>query len=275
MTGTGGVRSARGRHVRVPGPWGVARHLVGEGVRAVVAGSMVAGVIVAAVTASPYEVSGPTTGDRDVVAAAGGGGADPGGALPDRGATGSAGALSTGSLAALTADRVVRRAPVPDPLPGPGQGQALPAEAVRPTAVRVPALGVDAPLDLLGISPDGTIEVPADAARAGWLTTSRTPGSPGPAVIAGHVDSRQGPGVFARLRELGPGETILVQLDDGRVEQFVVTHVRQYAKEEFPTAEVYGGSPAPALRVITCGGSFDRATGHYQDNVVVYAVLDG
>jgi sortase (surface protein transpeptidase) len=92
-------------------------------------------------------------------------------------------------------------------------------------------------------------------------------------VIAGHVDSTTGPAVFYRLRELRPGQRIAVPRADGSVIQFAVTEVRQYAKDAFPTAEVYGPVPEPELRLVTCGGSFDRARGSYRDNVVVFATL--
>ncbi len=130
-------------------------------------------------------------------------------------------------------------------------------------------------LDRLGVAVTGEIEVPADPADAGWLTASAPPGATGPAVFAGHVDSVDGPAVFARLGELAPGDEIGVGLDDGTSVTYVVTGTDSYPKTGFPTEEVYGPAPAPVLRLITCGGTFDRDVRSYEDNVVVYAALAG
>ncbi len=158
---------------------------------------------------------------------------------------------------------------------GAPQGPAVTGSSVapgeRPQRVLVPRIGVDSTLVGLGIAADGSIEVPRDFGQAGWLDVGPAPGQRGPAVIAGHVDSRTGPAVFYRLRELRVGDAVTVQRADGRQVRFTVDDVQQYPKDRFPTDAVYGPSPGPVLRLITCGGSFDRASGHYRDNVVVYA----
>ncbi|MGQ7297960.1 class F sortase [Quadrisphaera sp. KR29] len=158
------------------------------------------------------------------------------------------------------------------PLPAPAD---LPAPAaspqVPPTAVRVPSAGISSPLVRLGTTPDGALEVPADAALAGWFAQGVAPGQTGPAVIAGHVDSRSGPGVFARLASVQVGAQVDVERADGSTAAFVVTAVQRVAKDAFPTEDVYGPVAGPELRLITCGGAFDEGTGHYADNVVVYA----
>lgn len=156
------------------------------------------------------------------------------------------------------------------PAPAAVQPVLVPA-GVRPVRVLIPRIGVDSALVDLGIATDGTLEVPADYQRAGWLDVSPAPGQRGPAVIAGHVDSKTGPAVFYRLHELRVGDAVRVVRADGRQVSFTVDSVQQYAKRQFPTAEVYGPVPGPVLRLITCGGSFDRASGHYLDNVVAYA----
>jgi sortase (surface protein transpeptidase) len=126
----------------------------------------------------------------------------------------------------------------------------------------------------LAYGKDGVLEVPRDFDRAGWFTPGPTPGQFGPAVIAGHVDSTTGPAVFYRLGELQPGATVAVGRQDGTTATFVVDRVERYPKDRFPTSKVYGNTTNRAeLRLITCGGSFDQATGHYRDNVVVYAHL--
>ncbi|MBO0830570.1 MAG: class F sortase, partial [Actinobacteria bacterium] len=125
-----------------------------------------------------------------------------------------------------------------------------------------------------GLAADGTLQVPTSTSVAGWYTGSPHPGGIGAAVIVGHVDSRSGPAVFFRLRQLQPGQPVYVRRADGSNAVFRITDVRQYAKAQFPTASVYGPVPDAELRLITCGGVFDAATGHYLSNVVVSAVLD-
>jgi sortase (surface protein transpeptidase) len=158
-------------------------------------------------------------------------------------------------------------APVP-------QSQApAPAPELAPVAIRIPSIGVDSALVRLGLNPDNTLEVPSDFAVAGWYIYRPVPGEPGPSIIAGHVDSYTGPAVFFRLKELEPGANIEVERSDGSVAVFTVTAREQYDKDAFPTDKVYGPTSSPQLRVITCGGSFDWNTRHYNDNVVVFAEL--
>jgi sortase (surface protein transpeptidase) len=107
---------------------------------------------------------------------------------------------------------------------------------------------------------------------AGWYTGSPPPGAIGPAVIAGHIDSYRGPGVFFRLRELRPPDRVYVRRADGTLAIFRVTSVRTYPKDRFPTAAVYGPAPGAQLRLVTCGGVFDPGRRSYLSNVVVYAV---
>jgi sortase (surface protein transpeptidase) len=115
--------------------------------------------------------------------------------------------------------------------------------------------------------------VPEDVATAGWFAGGPAPGADGPAVIAGHLDSRDGPGVFAALPRVAVGAAVQVARADGTRADFVVTAVQQVRKTAFPTNAVYGPVAGPELRLITCGGAFDHRTGHYVDNVVVYARL--
>lgn len=155
--------------------------------------------------------------------------------------------------------------------------RAAPADGAfgRPVRVVIPSIGVDARVVRLGLNPDGTLQVPANFDEAGWWSGGTVPGEPGPAVIVGHIDSKAGPAVFYRLRELRPGDVATVQGAGGSVAKFVVRHAEQVAKREFPTKRVYGGLPNAALRLITCGGAFDETSGHYVDNLVVYAHLKG
>lgn len=168
-------------------------------------------------------------------------------------------------------------AEVPVPLPvGTGVADAKGTRSASPPVrLRIPSLGVDTPLLRLGVTRTGELQVPVSYTRAGWFTGGPAPGSTGPAVLAGHVDSHVGPGVFFRLRELRVGSAILVTRADRRVLRFTVTDVRQYPKNHFPSDAVYGAVPYPALRLITCGGSFNALSGHYRDNVVVSSRLAG
>jgi sortase (surface protein transpeptidase) len=117
----------------------------------------------------------------------------------------------------------------------------------------------------------GALEAPGDYGTAGWFVEGPQPGQPGPAVVAGHVDSEGGPAVFYRLAETAVGAEVIVRRQDAAPVRFAVTRVEQYPKDAFPTAAVYGPVPGPELRLITCGGTFDRQSGSYRDNIVVYA----
>jgi hypothetical protein len=150
-----------------------------------------------------------------------------------------------------------------------------PLAATPPVRIRIPAIDVDSAVIGLGLQPDGTLQVPADGSVAGWFTGAPTPGEHGPAVIAAHVDWNHAPGVFFRLRDLEPGDEVAVDRADGSTATFVVFGVEQYPKDAFPTERVYGDIDHAGLRLITCGGSFDRAARSYRDNVVVYAGLVG
>jgi sortase (surface protein transpeptidase) len=146
-----------------------------------------------------------------------------------------------------------------------------------PVRVEIPAIGVSSSLVRLGLNPDRTMEVPGDFQVAGWFTGAPQPGQLGPAVIAGHVDSRTGPAVFYRLRDLRPGDQIRVVRADRRVVRFKVDSLASYPKQSLPPDAVYGATTTPALRLITCAGSFDRSSRSYRDNLVVSAtrVPDG
>jgi hypothetical protein len=145
------------------------------------------------------------------------------------------------------------------------------AAVPAPVRVRVPRIGVDSALVPLALDASGALVPPEDTATSGWFAQGTRPGAVGPAVIAGHVDSYRGPGVFVRLRQLAPGDVVLVDRADGTTLTFVVTRVDSYPKEAFPTERVYGPTPGPELRLITCGGTFDHSVRSYEENVVVSA----
>ncbi|MEJ1196218.1 MULTISPECIES: class F sortase [unclassified Streptomyces] len=158
-------------------------------------------------------------------------------------------------------------------------GEAAAAPALPPSPpdrVRIPAIGVDAPMTGLGLTPSGSLDVPPaeEENLAGWYEAGTTPGERGTAVVAGHVDNAEGPAVFYRLGALEKGATIEVDRRDGGVAVFTVDAVEVYAAKDFPDQKVYGAANRPELRVITCGGDYSRSTG-YQGNVVVFAHLTG
>jgi Sortase domain len=140
----------------------------------------------------------------------------------------------------------------------------------RPVSIAIPAVGVDARVVPVGLRADRTMEVPG-VDLAGWYEPGPRPGAAGPAVIVGHVDSRDGPAVFFRLGELRRGDRIVVGQQGGGRRGFVVDRVERRPKEALPTERIWNRTSEPVLRLITCGGSFDRSTGHYRDNIVVFA----
>ena len=184
------------------------------------------------------------------------------------GAAGPGGAAATGP-------------PPPSSLGAPPPGRVVePAEpfgvSSPPVTLTVPAIRVASPVDQVGLNPDRTMEVPAEGSpgydHAAWFRYSVTPGRQGPSVIIGHVDSAAaGPSVFFELGRLRPGDRAEVTRADGATVTFEVTEIAAYPKDAFPTDRVYGPTPGPELRLITCGGSFDRSAGSYRDNTVVFA----
>jgi sortase (surface protein transpeptidase) len=150
-------------------------------------------------------------------------------------------------------------------------GPLLPTSV--PTRLKIPALRVDVALTGLGQQADGSMQVPTDAHTVGWYTKAPTPGSLGPAVLAGHVNFHGRDGTFAKLSSLRKGDRVTVARQDGTTATFAVTTVDRYAKNRFPSTAVYGPIDHAGLRLITCGGPFDSGSGHYVDNIVVYADL--
>lgn len=140
-----------------------------------------------------------------------------------------------------------------------------------PVRLRIPRIGVDTALEDLVVADDGHLTAPVDPDRAGWWTQGPAPGSPGTAILAGHVDSRTGPAVFAGLSVLRPGDGIEVDEADGTTATFTVQALRGYSKDDFPDDLVYGSGTTPGLRLITCGGSYDHEQHEYLSNLVVFA----
>ncbi len=163
---------------------------------------------------------------------------------------------------------------VPAPPAAPtAQADALVLPHSDPVTLTIPRISATSSLLPLGLNTDGTVEVPPAATpmQAGWYRFGPAPGDPGRAVILGHVDGAHSPGVFYRLRQLRPGDDIVISRRDSRNAHFRVQRVDEVPKDRFPTENVYGWSPHPELRLISCGGTFDRAAHSYRDNIIVSA----
>ena len=144
------------------------------------------------------------------------------------------------------------------------------SETALPIRLRIPAIDVDTGLESLGLASDQSIEVPSEPSVAGWWERGPRPGQVGPAVILGHV-RWNAPAVFSRLDALQRGDEVLIDRADGTTARFVVTGQGTYRKAAFPSDLVYYPTLDPELRLVTCGGPYDRATGHYSENLVVFA----
>ncbi|WP_034269437.1 class F sortase [Haloechinothrix halophila] len=189
--------------------------------------------------------------------------------------------LSDGAAGSLT--RSQSSAPSEqEPTTEPATGGAEPdikgpvLEPSKPVALAVPAIGVRSRLLHLGLQDDRSLEVPPEEpdSKAGWFNQSPTPGEAGPSILLGHVDSAEyGPAVFFELTKLAKGDKVTVDRADGTTAVFRVDRTERYAKNEFPTHEVYGNIDHAGLRLITCGGEFDLEEGSYEDNIVTYATL--
>lgn len=175
-------------------------------------------------------------------------------------------------------DEVAEAADPLEALPGSAPDEAVelteveePAEEAYPVRVRIPDIGVDAEIIDLGLNPDGTLEVPEVAEQTGWYTGRSVPGNVGPSVVVGHVSSTRGSAVFARLRDLQAGHTVEIHRSDGLVALFRVSGTTLVLKDEFPTEQVYGSTAQPTLRLVTCGGEFDRSVRSHKGNLIVFA----
>jgi sortase (surface protein transpeptidase) len=160
----------------------------------------------------------------------------------------------------------------PPPTSASPREPGMPASA--PVRLIIPAIGVDAPLIRVG-QVGRSVGVPplGDLNLAGWFDRTVTPGQAGPSLIDGHVESYAGRSVFFNLKNLKPADQIRVLRADGTTAVFRVTWVQIVAKAAFPWHAVLGPTSYPALRLVTCGGPFDSLTGHYVDNIIVYAAI--
>ncbi len=160
--------------------------------------------------------------------------------------------------------------------PGSAPGDAVTvAVAPPPVSIAVPDLGLDQALIELGVTEERTLEVPEDWMDIGWWATGPAPGESGGAVIAGHVNGDGKPAVFAELPSLERGAEVVVTRADGSQATYVVRSKEQFAKDDFPNERMYTFEGPSFLHLVTCGGSFDTRSGHYDDNIVIFAELVG
>lgn len=171
------------------------------------------------------------------------------------------------SAPVTTIDATPTASPSPSADPTPTTVE-LPESA--PVKVRIPSIGVDAGTVSLGL--DGNeLETPSDPDEVGWFTGAHTPGAPGRAVLAGHLTWNGRHTVFARLPELTAGAVVEVDREDGTTAKFEITKVSTFAKDVFPTAEVYASTDEPSLVLITCGGEYSQSDHYYDSNVIAFA----
>jgi sortase (surface protein transpeptidase) len=189
------------------------------------------------------------------------------------------GAAAERPAPSVAATEAIADAPAPGQAPEPTPPRpsvpttpsTSPAIVAAPVAVTAPAIGLQAELLPVGKTPDGAVDVP-DFGTAGWYEPGPRPGQAGGAVLVGHVDSRTGPDVFFGLDRLQQGDAVDVRRADGTSAAFVVTRVEETDKDDLPVDRVFGPVDGVELRLITCGGAFDRSSGSYESNVIVYAV---
>lgn len=154
---------------------------------------------------------------------------------------------------------------------GPGSGIE---DGPAPVGLRIERLRVDSPVQPYGVNTrSGQMDVPRNVTEVAWYKHGPSPGQPGSAVLAAHVDlSDQGPGVFFNLNKLQPGDQVWVVYDDGTEASFTVSARQVYNKADLPVNAIFSRSGPAVLTLITCGGGFSESAQSYDSNVVVYAV---
>ncbi|MGP3962806.1 class F sortase [Nonomuraea sp. 3N208] len=175
--------------------------------------------------------------------------------------------------ARLDAPPPLAAVPTVAPIPVP-KTKAAKAKA-RPARIKIPKIKVNAPVGQVTVDIKGNLGTPplTKQNQTGWYRFSPVPGEAGPSIINGHVSTRKGAAVFARLSELAKGDQIYVYRSDGKVTRFTVSGIEQVSKSTFPTKRVYDNTSGAQLRLITCGGVFNKGAHSYQDNIIVYATL--
>ncbi|MDT5028050.1 MAG: hypothetical protein QOE61_4476 [Micromonosporaceae bacterium] len=205
--------------------------------------------------------------------------------------------LAVGGVGMIVATMTTTKAQIRPPRPAPAAAPVWPRPAAPPadgqTSVRprqpipvtmkrsnpleisIPRINVNAEIMNLGTNEKGEVQTPPldRAELAGWYEAGPSPGERGNAVVIGHVDSKSGPAVFFHIGALVQGDVIEVRRTDESIAKFEVYGVAAYPKTDFPTELVYGDSPQADLRLVTCGGDFDKKASSYKENIVVFAKL--
>lgn len=174
-------------------------------------------------------------------------------------------------IALMSGGTSARVGPATADLPAGRTAVELPLEQADTAAVRVPSIGVDTRrLMELGLKEDRSLQVPPDATTVGHYLRAAAPGGRGPAIYASHVDYRGVEGGFVHLKDVEAGDQVLIERADAVTVVYTVERVEQVSKDNFPTAEVYGPTSGPEIRLVTCGGELDSDARSYEDNVVVF-----
>ena len=191
-----------------------------------------------------------------------------------------AAAVATPTPAPPTATPTARPAPAASPAASPTRagtpGPATPSilDIGTPVRLKIPAIGVDAVVEEVGLDQENAMDVPREPRNTAWYRYGPRPGQPGSAVIAGHVDYRDiGPVVFWRLHELKQGDEVIVVDDKGAERRFVVTGNEAFPRQQAPIEKIFGAAPGPRLNLITCDreSTFNRDRREYQNNIIVFA----
>ncbi|MFD1356979.1 class F sortase [Fictibacillus halophilus] len=157
----------------------------------------------------------------------------------------------------------------------PPEGLKLKAdnEGIVPASIEIPALNVNTEIEKVGRMGNGQMGVPKGFDTVGWFGEGAKPGSPGNAVMAGHVDSKTGPAVFYKLEDLDKGDEVIVKDNDGKPLTFVVTGKEKYDRKNAPVDKIFDYSYGSKLNLITCTGNFNRDEGTHEERLVVYTEL--
>jgi len=142
-----------------------------------------------------------------------------------------------------------------------------------PNRLLIPSVRIDAPVDPVGVSDNGQMEVPESTVRAGILSPGVKPGLPGTALMAGHVDNYTGPAIFYPLKKLKPGDPILLTNGKGQYLVYKVTSVESFKTAEAPLDRIFGHTDESRLNLITCTGKYDRKRKEHEKRLVVFSRL--
>ncbi|MBN3553833.1 class F sortase [Fictibacillus nanhaiensis] len=157
----------------------------------------------------------------------------------------------------------------------PPEGLKLKAdtEGITPSTIEIPALEINTEIEKVGTLKNGQMGVPKGMDTVGWFGDGAKPGSPGNAVMAGHVDSKTGPAVFYKLEDLEKGDEVIVKDKEGKTLTFEVTGKEKYDRKNAPVDKIFDYSYGSKLNLITCTGNFNRDEGTHEERLVIYTEL--